>query len=220
MSTRVVVAEDNVLMRRGIVAAVGMLDGCEVVAESASKSDLLAAVAEHRPDVVITDIRMPPTHTSEGIDAAREIRAASPDVAVIVLSQHVETDYVMSLFDDGSDRLGYLLKENVGNLGELQRAIATVCSGGSSIDPEVVAVIMGRRASTSDGIDSLTDREREVLALIAEGLNNATIGERLVIAEKSVQKHINTIFAKLHLTEETDTNRRVRAVRLWLADQR
>jgi DNA-binding NarL/FixJ family response regulator len=215
MTIRIVVAEDNVLMRQGIVAAVGLLDDTEVIAECATKHELLDAAATHRADLVITDIRMPPTHTSEGIDAAREIRAASPDVAVIVLSQHVETDYVMSLFDDGSDRLGYLLKENVGNLDDLRRAIATVCSGGSSIDPEVVAVMMGRRATSP--LAELTDREREVLALIAEGLNNAAIGQRLVIAEKSVQKHINTIFAKLHLNDEDDTHRRVRAVRLWLA---
>lgn len=217
MSTRVVVAEDNVLMRQGIVAAIGLLDDAEIVAECTTKDELLDAVDRLQPDVVITDIRMPPTHTSEGIDAAHEIRARSPEVAVIVLSQHVETDYVMSLFDGGSDRLGYLLKENVGNLEELGRAIATVRAGGSSIDPEVVAVMVGRRMGTASPIDNLTTREREVLSLIAEGLNNAAIGERLVIAVKSVQKHINTIFAKLHLTEESDTHRRVRAVRLWLA---
>ena len=215
--TRIVVAEDNLLMRQGIVAAIGMLDDAEVVAECDSKEALLAAVDEHRPDVVITDIRMPPTHTSEGIDAARLIRADYSDVAVIVLSQHVEADYVMSLFDDGSDRLGYLLKENIANIDELRRAIATVCAGGSSIDPEVVAVMVGRRSTGPSPIDGLSERERDVLALIAEGLNNAAIGDRLVIAEKSVQKHINTIFSKLHLTDEADTHRRVRAVRLWLA---
>lgn len=218
MTTRVIVAEDNLLMRQGVVAAVTALEGTAVVAECESKDELLAAVAELGPDVVITDIRMPPTHTSEGIDAARAIRSSAPATAVIVLSQHVEPDYVMSLFDDGSDRLGYLLKENVGNLDELRRAISTVCAGGSSIDPEVVAVMVGRKGSSP--IDGLTDRERDVLALIAEGLNNAAIGERLVIAEKSVQKHINTIFAKLHLTDEIDTHRRVRAVRVWLAAER
>lgn len=216
MATRVVVAEDHVLMRAGLVAALSSLADTEVVAECGSKPDLLAAVAEYAPDVVITDIRMPPTKTSEGIDAAREIRSGDSEIAVIVLSQHVEAEYVLSLFEDGSDRLGYLLKENVGNIDELRRAIATVCAGGSSIDPEVVSVMMGRRAAGP--LDDLTAREREVLARIAEGLNNAAIGERLVIAEKSVQKHINTIFAKLHLTEEPDTHRRVRAVRLWLAE--
>jgi DNA-binding NarL/FixJ family response regulator len=216
MTTRVIVAEDHLLMRQGIVAAIGALGDTEVVAECASKDELLAAVAEHRPDVVVTDIRMPPTHTDEGIVAARSIRSDHPDVSVIVLSQHVETTYVTSLFDEGSDRLGYLLKENIGNLEELRRAITTVRAGGSSIDPEVVDAMVGRKATSP--LDALTDREREVLALIAEGLNNAAIGERLVIAEKSVQKHINTIFSKLHLTDEADTHRRVRAVRLWLAE--
>jgi DNA-binding NarL/FixJ family response regulator len=215
MTVRVIVAEDNLLMRRGVVAAVSALGDAEVVAECESKDGLLDAVADLRPDVVITDIRMPPTNTNEGIEAARSIRANHPSVAVIVLSHHIEPEYVVALFDAGSDRLGYLLKENVGNLDELRRAIVTVCSGGSSIDPEVVDAMLGRKGSSP--IDALTEREREVLALIAEGLNNAAIGEQLVIAEKSVQKHINTIFSKLHLTEETDTHRRVRAVRLWLA---
>jgi DNA-binding NarL/FixJ family response regulator len=197
------------------VAAVTALGDAEVVAECSSQDELLVAVATFSPDVVITDIRMPPTHTDEGILAARAIRAEHPEVAVIVLSHHVSPDYVAALFDAGSDRLGYLLKENVGNLDTLRRAIATVCAGGSSIDPEVVDAMVGRRGSSP--VDDLTEREREVLALIAEGMNNAAIGERLVITEKSVQKHINTIFSKLHLTEETDTHRRVRAVRLWLA---
>lgn len=215
VTTRIVVAEDNLLMRRGVVAALIALGDTEVVAECGTKDELLEAVAELAPDVVVTDIRMPPTNTSEGIDAARAIRSASASTAVIVLSQHVEPDYVVSLFDAGSDRLGYLLKENIGNLDELRRAISTVRGGGSSIDPEVVAVMVGRKGVSP--IDDLTDRERDVLALIAEGLNNAAIGQRLVIAEKSVQKHINTIFTKLHLSDEVDTHRRVRAVRMWLA---
>ncbi len=213
--TRVIVAEDNLLMRRGVIAAVTALGDTEIVAECASKGELLDAVAEFEPDVVITDIRMPPTNTNEGIEAARTIRALHPGVAVLVLSHHVESDYVAALFESGSDRLGYLLKENVGDLDGLRRAISTVCAGGSSIDPQVVDAMVGPRASSP--LASLTEREREVLALIAEGLNNAAIGKHLVIAEKSVQKHINTIFAKLHLTDEHDTHRRVRAVRLWLA---
>lgn len=216
MTTRVIVAEDHLLMRQGIVAAITALGDAEVVAQCETKDDLLVAVAEQRPDVVVTDIRMPPTHTDEGIAAARSIRTTHPGVAVIVLSQHVEAAYVTSLFDEGSDRLGYLLKENVANLDELRRAISTVCSGGSSIDSEVVDAMVGRKGASP--LAALTERERDVLALIAEGLNNAAIGERLVIAEKSVQKHINTIFAKLHLTDEADTHRRVRAVRLWLAE--
>jgi DNA-binding NarL/FixJ family response regulator len=215
MTTRVIVADDHLLMRQGIVAAITALGDAEVVAECSSKDELLGAVAELSPDLVITDIRMPPTHSDEGIAAARAIRAEHPAVAVIVLSHHVDPDYVAALFDAGSTRLGYLLKENVSDLDQLRRAISTVCAGGSSIDPEVVNAMVGGKRSSP--VDDLTGREREVLALIAEGMNNAAIGDRLVINEKSVQKHINTIFAKLQLTDEIDTHRRVRAVRMWLA---
>ena len=137
-----VVAEDHVLMRAGIVAALGAIDGVTVVDECGSKDALLAAVDRSAPDLVVTDIRMPPTHTSEGIDAARAIRASSPSTAVLVLSEYVETGYVVSLFEDGAASLGYLLKSNVGDLGVLRRAIATVCGGGLSIDPEVVAATL------------------------------------------------------------------------------
>jgi DNA-binding NarL/FixJ family response regulator len=215
-SIRVIVAEDNLLMRQGIVAALSTIADTTVAAECGTLPDLLAAVDEHRPDVVLTDIRMPPTLTDEGIEAARTIRAEHPDTAVIVLSQHADPRYALALFDDGSDRLGYLLKENVGNIGDLRRAIVTVCAGGSSIDPEIVGLLVGQRSERSSPLDQLTAREREVLSLIAEGLNNGAIAEQLVIAEKSVQKHINMIFSKLHLGEEPDTHSRVRAVRLWL----
>lgn len=219
MTTRVIVAEDNLLMRQGIIAAIGSLDDTDVVAECGSLDELLAAVDEHRPDVVFTDIRMPPTLTDEGVRAARTIRRDHGDVAVIVLSQHADPVHALALFDEGSDRLGYLIKENVANLDDLRRAIVTVRAGGSSIDPEIVALLVGQRSRGAGPLDELTAREREVLALIAEGLNNAAIAQQLVIAEKSVQKHINTIFSKLHLGEEVDTHRRVRAVRLWLAEE-
>ena len=212
-----VVAEDHVLMRAGIVAALGAIDGVTVVDECGSKDALLAAVDRSAPDLVVTDIRMPPTHTSEGIDAARAIRASSPSTAVLVLSEYVEPGYVVSLFEDGAASLGYLLKSNVGDLGVLRRAIATVCGGGLSIDPEVVAAMVG--AKEPSVLDVLTGRERDVLGLMSEGLDNQAIAADLVIAEKSVQKHINTIFAKLHLGEETGTHRRVRAVLLWLTAQ-
>lgn len=215
---RVIVAEDNVLMRQGIVATLTMLDGTDVVAQCGTLPELLAAVDEHHPDVVLTDIRMPPTLTDEGIEAARVIRADHADIAVIVLSQHADPDHALALFDGGSDRLGYLLKENVANIDDLRRAIITVRAGGSSIDPEIVSLLVGQRSRRDSPLDQLTAREREVLSLIAEGLNNAAIATQLVIAEKSVQKHINMIFSKLHLGEEVDTHRRVRAVRLWLAD--
>lgn len=205
-------------MREGVVAALSAVDDLEVVAACGDLDQLLAEVETHRPDVVFTDIRMPPDHRDEGIVAARRIRSEHPGIGVIVLSQHADPQYVLSLFEDGSDGFGYLLKENVANLGELRRAVASVCDGGSPIDPEVVTVLVGQRAGPSP-LDDLTPREREVLAHIAEGLNNSAIAERLVIAEKSVHKHINMIFAKLHLNEEADTHRRVRAVRLWLAEQ-
>lgn len=215
---RVIVAEDNVLMRQGIMATLSMLEGTVVVAECGTLPELLAAVNEHRPDVVLTDIRMPPTLTDEGIEAARVIRSDHDDIAVIVLSQHADPDHALALFEGGSDRLGYLLKENVANIDDLRRAIVTVRAGGSSIDPEIVSLLVGQRSQRDSPLDQLTVREREVLSLIAEGLNNAAIATQLVIAEKSVQKHINMIFSKLHLGEEVDTHRRVRAVRLWLAD--
>ena len=216
--TTVVVAEDNLLMRRGIVAVVDALDDTEVVDQCADKDQLLASVAAHRPDLVITDIRMPPTYTSEGVDATIEIRRDHPGTAVIVLSHHNEPRDVLALFDGATGGVGYLLKENIANLDELRRAISTVCAGGSPIDPEVVAVMVRQRTARPSPIDRLTTRERDVMALIAEGLNNTTIATALVIAEKSVHKHINTIFSKLGLTEEPDTHRRVRAVRLWLAE--
>jgi len=217
--TRVVVAEDHLLMRQGIVSVVEALGDTEIVDECAAKDELLASVARHRPDLVITDIRMPPTHTSEGVDAASEIRRDHPGTAVIVLTHHNEPHDVIALFEGSTGGVGYLLKENIADLDELRRAIATVCSGGSPIDPEVVAAMAQQQLATPSRIDRLTPREREVLALIAEGLNNSAIAAELVIAEKSVHKHINTIFSKLGLTEEPDTHRRVRAVRLWLADR-
>ncbi|MEZ5250158.1 MAG: response regulator transcription factor [Ilumatobacteraceae bacterium] len=214
---RVVVADDHLLIRQGVVAALTALGDVDVVAECATYDDLIETVDRLLPDVVVTDIRMPPTHTDEGIQAARVLRSRHHDLAVVVLSHHADPEYVLSLFDDGSERLGYLLKEHVADLDDLRHAIQVVRAGGSSIDPSVVSVLVGRRTGRADPIDDLSPRERDVLALIAEGFNNAAIAQRLVIAEKSVQKHINTIFSKLHLTEETDAHHRVRAVRMWLA---
>ena len=217
MTIRAVVAEDHVLMRTGIVAALSATGDVEVVAECESATELLAAVDSCAPDLVVTDIRMPPTHRSEGIDAALRIRTDSPSTSVLVLSQHVEPSHVAALFADGAAGLGYLLKANVGDLDVLRRAIDTVCAGGLSIDPEVVAAMVGTKAPSV--LDALTDRERDVLGLMSEGLDNQAIAARLVIAEKSVQNHINTIFAKLHLGDETGTHRRVRAVLLWLTER-
>ena len=218
-ATRIVVAEDNVLMRHGICTVLTAIGDIEIVGECDSLPALLAAVESMRPDVVISDIRMPPTHSNEGIEGALEIRSKLPATGVIVLSQHDDPDYVIDLFRDGDAGLAYLLKENVSDMAELQRAIAAVKGGGSWVDPQIVRVLVNHRSSRPSVIDELTAREGEVLSLIAEGLNNAAIGARLTIAEKSVQRHINAIFAKLGLTDQGDSHRRVKAVLTWLADR-
>jgi DNA-binding NarL/FixJ family response regulator len=214
---RVVVADDNVFIRNGIAAMIDAIDDMELVAECADLPDLRAAVADHRPDLVVTDIQMPPTHTDEGIVAAVEVRAQRGEVGVLVLSQYVEPEYVMTLFEHGSDGLGYLLKERVADLDEFERAIRSVASGESAVDPKVVEVLVSSRSQRPSEIDLLTPRETEVLSLIAEGLNNAAIADRLVLGDKAVAKHINGIFSKLGLSEEDEVHRRVKAVLLWLA---
>ena len=214
---RVVVADDNVFIRNGIAAMIDAIDDVELVAECADLPDLRAAVADHRPDLVVTDIQMPPTYTDEGIVAAVEVRAQRGEVGVLVLSQYVEPDYVMTLFEHGSDGLGYLLKERVADLDEFERAIRSVASGESAVDPKVVEVLVSSRSQRPSEIDLLTPRETEVLSLIAEGLNNAAIADRLVLGDKAVAKHINGIFSKLGLSEEDEVHRRVKAVLVWLA---
>ena len=214
---RVVVADDNVFIRNGIAAMIHAIDDVELVAECADLPELRTAVADHDPDLVVTDIQMPPTLTDEGIVAALEIRADRDDVGVLVLSQYVEPEYVMTLFEDGSEGLGYLLKERVADLDEFERAIRSVASGQSAVDPKVVEVLVSSRSRRPSEIDLLTPRETEVLGLIAEGLNNAAIAERLVLGDKAVAKHINGIFSKLGLSEEDEVHRRVKAVLLWLA---
>ena len=215
--TRVVIADDAMLLRQGVVSVLATLDGVEVVAEADDHPSLLAAVDEHRPDLVITDVRMPPTLTNEGIAAARQIRADYPDTGVIVLSQYLDADYVLELLEDGTEGLGYLLKENVADRRQLATAIDAVCNASSSIDPAAIEVFVQARSRRPSPIDDLSDREREVLGLIAEGLKNSAIAERLTLSEKSVEKHINSIFSKLHLTDEPESNRRVRSVLVWLA---
>ncbi len=177
----------------------------------------MAAVETHRPDVVVTDIRMPPTQTDEGIRAANAIRADYPEIGVVVLSQYAEPDYAMRLFEQGSEGRAYLLKERVADLDELSAAIGRVNEGGSVVDPKVVDVIVGARsAGESNSLDRLTDREKEVLAEMAKGGSNAAIGEALFISARSVEKHINAIFTKLDLSQVDDTHRRVRAVLIYL----
>ena len=214
---RVVVADDNVFIRNGIAAMIDAIDDMELVAECSDLPELRSAVVDYDPDLVVTDIQMPPTLTDEGIVAAIEIRAERDGVGVLVLSQYVEPEYVIALFDEGSDGLGYLLKERVADLDEFERAIRSVASGQSAVDPKVVEVLVSSRSQRPSEIDQLTPRESEVLGLIAEGLNNAAIADRLVLGDKAVAKHINGIFSKLGLTEEDEVHRRVKAVLLWLA---
>lgn len=212
------IADDALLLRQGVTAVLATLDGVEVVAEADDHPGLMALVDEHAPDLVITDVRMPPTHTNEGIRAARDIRSLHPETGVIVLSQYLDADYVIELLEDGTEGLAYLLKENVADRRQLASAIDAVCSGSSSIDPAAIEVFVQARSRRPSPFDDLTEREREVLALVAEGLRNSAVAARLHLSEKSVEKHINSIFSKLHLGAEPESNRRVRSVLLWLAE--
>ncbi len=217
MVLRLVLAEDSFLMREGISALLALDDELELVAACESYDELLAAVEQHRPDVVLTDIRMPPTQSDEGIRAAIVIRAEYPQIGVVVLSQYVEPEYAIRLFDNGSDGLAYLLKERVGDLDELGAAIRRVADGGSVVDPKVVEALIGVNSKReSNVVDRLTDRERDVLSEMAAGKSNAAIGEALFISARSVEKHINAIFTKLDLVQTDDVHRRVRAVLVHL----
>jgi DNA-binding NarL/FixJ family response regulator len=217
---RVVLAEDSYLMREGIRLLIEEEDDLTLVASCSDLGNLLAAVDEHAPDVVITDIRMPPTNSDEGIRAAQELRERHPDVGVVVLSQYVEPAWALRLLEDGSAGRGYLLKERVGDLGELTRAVRTIADGGSVIDPQVVdALVEARVARKRSLLSQLTERELEVLGHIAQGRNNAGIAAALHLSERAVEKHINSIFAKLGLAAEDQIHRRVRAVLLYLAEQ-
>lgn len=217
---RCVLAEDSYLMREGIRLLIEEEDDLDLVASCGDLGSLLDAVEEHAPDVVITDIRMPPTNSDEGIRAARELRDQHPDVGVLVLSQYVEPAWAMRLLEDGSAGRGYLLKERVGDLNELTRAVRTIADGGSVIDPQVVdALVEARIAQERSLLSRLTDRELEVLGTIAQGHNNAGIAAKLHLSERAVEKHISSIFSKLDLAGEERAHRRVRAVLLYLAEQ-
>lgn len=221
MPLRVVFAEDNYLVREGTCALLATSSEIEVVAAVSDSRDLLPAVAENAPDAVLTDIRMPPTYTTEGIDAARHIRAERPDVGVVVLSSHVEGAYAAELLRDGAAGLGYLLKERVANVGELERALIEVARGGSVLDPKVVEGLLATTAQAkSSPLAALTTRENQVLREMATGRNNAAIARALYLSERAVEKNINAVFAKLGLTAETESHRRVRAVLLFLNDAR
>lgn len=212
-----VVADDTLLMRQGVVAVVEAIEGVEVVGAYEDADTLLAAISAADPDVVLTDIAMPPTHTDEGIRAAVAIRTERPQTGIVVLSQYAEPQYVLDLFDQGSDGLGYLLKERVGDPTELERAIRAVAGGESVVDPRIVEILVSTQRTQESITDRLTSREAEVLSLMAEGLNNTTIAARLVLSDKAVAKHINNIFSKLDLGGDDEAHRRVKAVLTWLA---
>jgi DNA-binding NarL/FixJ family response regulator len=210
---RVVVAEDAVLLREGIVSLLHRF-GHDVLASVGDADALVSAVHHDQPDVVVTDVRMPPGFTDEGLRAAMTLRAAYPALAVLVLSQYVQPTYAADLLDTGGGRgVGYLLKHRVGRVEEFMDALARVAAGGAAVDPEVVAQLLGRRR---DPLQRLTPREREVLALMAEGRSNAAIARELVVSEAAVAKHIANILHKLDLPPATEDHRRVRAVLTYL----
>jgi DNA-binding NarL/FixJ family response regulator len=213
---RVLVADDSLPMRRGVAALLELEDDIKLVAECEGLDDLLLSVDRFEPNVVLTDLRMPPTRTNEGVVAARHLRASNPDVAVVVLTQYADANCARQLIEGGSSRRGYLLKENVSHASHLLTAIRAVASGGSYIDPAVVDALVGAK-SQQGGLDRLSERERQVLAELASGLSNRAISQRLYIGERAVEKHINSIFMKLDLFDSVDTNRRVQAALLFLS---
>ena len=207
------------LVREGICRLLDASAGVELVAAVEDLGGLLLAVDEHLPDVVLTDIRMPPTGTDEGIQAALRLQTEHPEIGVVVLSQYAEPAYALQLLEHGSERRAYLLKERVGDPDQLVEAITTVAAGGSMIDPKVVeSLVTSRARRPASPLERLSPREREVLAEIAQGKNNAAVAQALVLSPRAVEKHINSLFSKLDLTEEPDVHRRVKAVLLYLAD--
>jgi len=217
---RVVLAEDSLIVREGIRRLLELEPDVEVVASCGDLESLLAAVAAERPEVVLTDIRMPPERSDEGIRAALELRATSPEVGVVVLSQYAEPAYVLALLQGGSQRRAYLVKDRVDDRAQLVGAIRAVAAGGSFIDPQVVeALVAARGAAGRSPLAELTPRELDVLREMAQGRNNAAIGEALVVTERSVEKYVHSIFAKLGLTWEDNVHRRVKAVLLYLSEQ-
>jgi DNA-binding NarL/FixJ family response regulator len=211
---RVVLADDSVLLREGVARLLAEA-GFEVVGQAGDADELLRQVGTHQPDVAVVDIRMPP-ETDGGLRAAREIRAAHPGVGVLVLSQYARPSYAFELLSDSAERVGYLLKDRVADLAALAEAVRRVASGGSVLDPVVVSQLVGRPRQGHGALERLSDREREVLALMAEGRSNQAIAERLVITERTVEKHVNGIFAKLQLPASPEDHRRVLAVLAYL----
>ena len=213
---RVVIADDSVLLREGLVRLLTDA-GFEVAAQAGDAEDLMRKVRAHKPQVAVTDIRMPPTHTDEGLRAAQAIRQELPDVGVLVLSQYVDQQYAMELLGNSAAGVGYLLKDRVADVDRFAEAVRTVGNGGSALDPEVVSQLLGRRRS-DDPVDRLTARERQVLDLMAQGRSNGAIARELVVTERAIEKHVTSIFGKLDLPATEDSHRRVLAVLAYLGD--
>lgn len=211
---RVVVADDSVLLREGVVRLLEEA-GLEVVGQAGDAEDLKRKVFAHRPDLAIVDVRMPPDHTDDGLRAALEIRRQQPETAVLVLSQYVEEAYALELVGDSQGGVGYLLKDRVADVDRFVDSVRRVAEGGSALDPEVVAKLLGRRRR-DDPLHDITPREREVLELMAEGRSNAAIARQMVVTERAVEKHVTNIFAKLDLAAKPDSHRRVLAVLAYL----
>jgi len=220
MTIRLVVAEDSYLIREGLVALLGGDGDLEVVAAVATLPALEQAVIDHHPDVVLTDIRMPPTGSDEGIRAAEELASTSPDIGVVVLSQHLEPEYALRLFDGGAQGRAYLLKERVGDLRQLKHAIDEAAKGGSVLDPQVIdALVAARRQRATSLLDRLTERESEILELVAQGNSNHAVATQLSLSGRAVEKHITSILTKLDLPpDDGAVHRRVRAVLLYLSE--
>ena len=212
---RVAVADDALILREGLARLLTEA-GFEVVGLAGDADELFALVERHRPDVAIIDIRMPPTHTDEGLRAAKVVRERWPQTGVLVLSQHVRASYALELVSGGTDSLGYLLKERVSDLGELTASVERIGNGGSALDPAVVEQLVGRPSRRDDALEHLTGRERDVLALMAEGRSNKAIAERLVVTEHTVEKHVKSILSRLRLHQSPDDHRRVLAVLTYL----
>ncbi|HEY4333908.1 MAG TPA: response regulator transcription factor [Ilumatobacteraceae bacterium] len=221
MPIRLLLAEDNALLREGLVHLFAQTDAVQLIGACGTLPELIAAIDADPPDVVITDIRMPPTHSDEGIQAARYLREHHPTVGVVVLSQYSSPGYAHALFEDGSQSRAYLLKDRVADVDEVVFAIEAVANGGSVVDPKIVEELVSARSrKPRSPIEQLTAREREILAEIASGKSNMAIATTLFLSERAIEKHSNSIFSKLGLSQEPDVNRRVKAVLLYLAAER
>jgi DNA-binding NarL/FixJ family response regulator len=218
VTIRVVLAEDNTLLREGIARLLERAEGIDLVGTASDRPELEALIEATSPDLVVTDIRMPPTGTDEGIQIAANLRVQRPDMGVVVLSQYADPAYALALLEGGSEGRAYLLKERVSEVDDLLAAIRDVAAGGSVIDSKVVESLVSTKRPLTSDVDRLTPREREILSEMAQGKSNAAIASTLVLSTRAVEKHTNSIFSKLGLSEEIDLNRRVKAVLLYLAD--